>query len=272
MELSSDLSAHGWDIVLPKCQGKQERGSWIRALYEQWIWWANSIKEDGISSSLISVCRGRKHRKEVKQLKERHSCLPVRLNYFLLIYLKISQRFSLETEQPFITYSSLFTSQVLLIIGRSTALVLPFLSPFLAGSTSTSLPTSRLHYLHCHSLLLSILSVLWPDVSPASGRCCTRSIFTPGRSHQRSKNARRQCEQCNGPLEHSPHVIPKPTHTYYTQTHRAKTLGFSFSFSKQQLCHGIIKTAVNKQPRLDGAEIAASHQCLSSHSKQAWAW
>lgn len=140
----------------------QERGSWIRALYEQWIWWANSIKEDGISSSLISVCRGRKRRKEVKQLKERHSCLPVRLNYFLLIYLKISQRFSLETEQPFITSSCLFTSQVLLIIGRSTAVVLPFLSPFLAGSTSASLPIQApLSSLSFTSPLYLICSLTW---------------------------------------------------------------------------------------------------------------
>lgn len=52
---------------------------------------------------VLSV-RGRKHGKEVKPPEDRDSCLPVRLHCFLFVSLKISWRFALETEQPFILF------------------------------------------------------------------------------------------------------------------------------------------------------------------------
>lgn len=75
--------------------------------------------------SSLSV-RGKKHWEEVKPPKERRSCLPVSLHHFLFVYLKISKSFSLQTEQSFIPFPSIFPSHVFLIIDCPTPFFLPF--------------------------------------------------------------------------------------------------------------------------------------------------
>lgn len=165
VELSSDLCSHGWGIVLPKCQGKKEWGSWISALYEQWVWQTNSIKEYGISSSLISLSVGeRKHR---KQPKARHTCIPVRLYCYVFVSENELEVLSLDTDQLFILSSSPSPS-LFLILGLSLFSPLLLLAPF--GSKldlSPSLFTSPLS-------LISLCLIFWSIVFQTSGLCSTQ--------------------------------------------------------------------------------------------------
>lgn len=234
VELSSDLSAHGWGIMLPKCQGKEEWGSWISALYDSGFGKLIQSRRMAFPLVLSLSVGGRKHRKEVKPSKARRSHLPVR---FPLCLFRKYLEFSLEIEQPFILFSSIFTSQVILIICPSTTLfffliICPsttlffFFLPLLAAFTSTSLP-----YFHASlsSTSLYLISYRVSSSYPARFRlqdvaslCDTSSeiYFYISRQPVMQKNARRQSEEYSRPLERSPHVIPKPTHTCTTHSHK----------------------------------------------------
>lgn len=127
--------------------------------------------------SSLSV-RGKKHREEVKPPKERRSCFPVSLHHFLFVYLKISKSFSLQTEQSFIPFPSIFPSHGFLIIDCPTSFFFLSLASFgcLHLYISPLYPLQALLSFSSFTFLIDLIASsipLSPDEFQTSKQCFT---------------------------------------------------------------------------------------------------